>query len=111
MRIWSSSCGAVRQPATGCFPAASTPGKLAGQMALALDLHDLTHEEKHRQYARDTADFALQTLYSQGLFRAATGADYYEAANGVGLLLIELLRLHLLETGGDYFLPRSYNNT
>jgi hypothetical protein len=35
----------------------------------------------------------------------------YEAANGVGLLLIELVRLHLLETGSDYHLPWSYNNT
>jgi len=73
--------------------------------------HDLTHEEEYRQYARDTADFALQTLYSLGLFRAATGSGFCEAANGVGLLLIELLRLHLLETGSDYSLPRSYNNT
>ncbi|NUQ65043.1 MAG: hypothetical protein HUU20_21475 [Pirellulales bacterium] len=88
-----------------------TPGKLAGQMALALDLYDLTREEKYRQYARDTADFALQSLYSQGLFRAATGADYYEAANGTGLLLIELLRLHLLQTGSNDRLPWSYNNT
>lgn len=74
-------------------------------------LHDLTHEEQYRQYARQTADFALQALYSLGLFRAATGADYYEAANGVGLLLIELFRLHLRETGSDDPLLRSCNNT
>jgi hypothetical protein len=88
-----------------------TPGKLAGQMALALDLYDLTREEKYRRFARDTAAFGLQALSSQGVVRAATGADYYEAANGVGLLLIELVRLHLLETGSDYPLPRSYNDT
>lgn len=49
--------------------------------------------------------------YINGLFRAYTGADYYEAANGVGGLVLELFRLHLAVTGGDYPLPRNYWDT
>jgi hypothetical protein len=30
------------------------------------------------------ADSAVDELYTGGLFRAATGAEYYEAGNGVG---------------------------
>lgn len=88
-----------------------TPGKLAGQIALALDLYDLTKCVEYRTHARQTADTALQELYTDGLIRAATGADYYEAANGVGSLLMELFRMHLVETGSDYPLPRNYHET
>ena len=86
-----------------------TPGKIAGLIAMALDLHDLTGEAKYLEYARENADFAVKELYADGLFRAATGTEYYEAANGVGPLLLELLRLHLIDVGSDYSLPRNYS--
>ena len=68
-------------------------------------------DRRYLQFAEQNADWAMDELYSHGLFRAATGKDYYEAANGVGPLLIELLRLHLLMTGSDYDIPRYYAET
>jgi hypothetical protein len=88
-----------------------TPGKFGGLIALSLDLYDLTGEEKYLKFARSNADWAVDELYSNGLFRAASGKDYYEAANGVGPLLIELIRLHLLLSDSDYPLPRYYAET
>jgi len=88
-----------------------TPGKFGGLIALSLDLYDLTGDETYLKFARKNADWALDELYSNGLFRAATGKDYYEAANGVGSLLIELIRLHLILNGNDYPLPRYYAET
>ena len=88
-----------------------TPGKIAGQIAMALDLYDLTGEAKYLDYARENADFAVKGLFSNSLIRAATGAEYYEAANGVGTLLLELLRMHLIDVGSDYPLPRNYSET
>lgn len=88
-----------------------TPGKFGGLIALSLDLYDLTGDEKYVRFARQNADWAVDELYSNGLFRAATGKDYYEAANGVGPLLIELIRLHLVLNDNDYPLPRYYAET
>jgi len=88
-----------------------TPGKFGGLIALSLDLYDLTGNEKYLKFARQNADWAVDELYFNGLFRAATGKDYYEAANGVGPLLIELIRLHLLLSDNDYPLPRYYAET
>jgi hypothetical protein len=88
-----------------------TPGKFGGLMALSLDLHDLTGDAKYLTFARQNADCAIDELYAHGLFRAATGKDYYEAANGVGPLLIELIRLHLVLNSIDYPLPRYYAET
>jgi len=88
-----------------------TPGKFGGLVALFLDLYDLTGEQKYLAFARQNADWAVDELYAEGLFRAATGKDYYEAANGVGPLMIELLRLHLLLTENKYPLPRYYAET
>ena len=88
-----------------------TPGKYGGLIALSLDLYDLTGQEMYLADAREHADLAIDELYSQGLFRAATGRDYYEAANGVGPLLIELIRLHLVLNQTDYSLPRYYAET
>ena len=89
----------------------STPGKFGGLIALSLDLYDLTGDEKYLKFARQNADWAVDELYTNGLFRAATGKGYYEAANGVGPLLIELIRLHLVLSGNDYPLPRYYAET
>jgi len=88
-----------------------TPGKFGGLIALSLDLYDLTGDEKYLKFARQNANWAIDELYSNGLFRAATGKDYYEAANGVGPLLIELIRLHLVLSDSDYPLPRYYAET
>jgi hypothetical protein len=88
-----------------------TPGKFGGLIALSLDLYDLTGDKKYLAFARRNADWAVDELYCNGLFRAATGKDYYEAANGVGPLLIELMRLHLVLSDSDYPLPRYYAET
>jgi hypothetical protein len=77
--------------------------------------HDLFTLLAMRHATKLTSDAryekAAVALYSNGLFRAATGKDYYEAANGVGPLLIELVRLHLVLSGNDYPLPRYYAET
>lgn len=88
-----------------------TPGKFGGLIAIGLDLYDLTGKEGYLRLARENADQAVDELYTNGLFRAATTMDYYEAANGVGPLLIELIRLHLVLTKSDYPLPRYYAET
>ena len=47
-----------------------------------------------------------------GTGNVALGQDaVYEAANGVGPLLIELIRLHLTLSDNDYPLPRYYAET
>ena len=84
------------------------PGKLAGLIALSLDLFDLTGETMYLAYALKMCDWALDQLYVNGLFRAAVGKNYYEAANGVGALVMELFRFHLTVTGSAYPLPRNY---
>lgn len=85
-----------------------TPGKFAGLIALALDLHDLTGEEAYLEYAGRVAKTSVERLHVNGLFRAATGADHYEAATGAGALALELFRLHLVSSGSRYPLPRNY---
>ena len=40
----------------------------------------------------------------------AVSSDWYEAANGAGPLMIELLRLHLILTGTDYHLATNYSD-
>lgn len=87
------------------------PGKPAGLIALSLDLHDLTGQKKYLDWAREIGDWAVDEFCADGLVRAASGAEHYEAANGVGGLLLELLRLHLVLTGSDYPLPRNYWDT
>jgi hypothetical protein len=87
-----------------------TPGKFAGIIALSLQLHDLTKEERYLEYGKSLADDAMKELYAGGLFRGATGASHYEAANGTGALMTELVRLHLLLTGNRYPLPRCEND-
>jgi hypothetical protein len=87
-----------------------TPGKYAGILALALELYQIERRAEHLAFARLIADAALREFFAHGLVRAATGADYYEAANGPGLLLTELTRLHLILTGNPYPLPPSEND-
>ena len=81
---------------------------MAGLIALSLDLHDLTGDSKYLGYATEIADMALEDLFVNGLFRAASGRTYYEAATGAGSLAFELLRLHLALTAAAAELPRNY---
>lgn len=85
-----------------------TPGKFAGLIAISLDLYELVGEQKYLDFARQLADEAIDQLFVNGLFQAALNVDYYEAANGAGSLALELFRLHLVETGDNYALPRNY---
>jgi hypothetical protein len=82
-----------------------TPGTFAGVIALSLELYELTGDEKYLCYAQTLADVALDRLMAGGLFRAATGKDYYEAANGPGALAYELLHMHCVLTDADIDLP------
>jgi hypothetical protein len=51
-----------------------------------------------RPWAEEAAREALDRLGSEGIFRGHPGEDRYDAVDGVGYLLLVLLRLH---TGGE----------
>ncbi len=44
--------------------------------------------------AVDLADEAIESLYAHDMFRGHTGEDRYDALDGVGFLLLALIRLH-----------------
>ncbi len=65
-------------------------------------------EEKRGRYlefARQTADMALEVFAKNGLFRAAGSAQHYEAITGADDLLYALLQLHCVLTGSSRRLP------
>jgi hypothetical protein len=59
-------------------------------------LHHATCEHRYLELAEDIARDAVDKLYANGLFRAHPAKPYYEATQGVGILLHSLLELALL---------------
>ncbi len=66
----------------------------AHAMDLFMTLFETTGEDHYLLSARDTAKDALSTLWYDGLLRGHAGKQYYEAFDGVGLLLEELVDLN-----------------
>ena len=56
-------------------------------------LHRATGNAKHLKIAETLARDAVKKLFTNGLFRGHPAKPYYEATNGVGLLLWSLLEL------------------
>jgi pectate lyase-like protein/dockerin type I repeat protein len=56
-------------------------------------MYDLTSDESHLFSARDYAKEAISLLWYDGLMRGHPGKPYYEALDGVGVLLESLLAL------------------
>ena len=59
-------------------------------------LYHATGEQRYLELAEDTARHAVDKLYAGGLFKAHPAKPYYEATQGVGILLHSLLELALL---------------
>lgn len=51
------------------------------------------HDEAARALATAVADEAVETLFTLGMFRGHPGEDRYDAVDGVGYLLLALIRL------------------
>ncbi|MFW6163859.1 MAG: hypothetical protein ACODAJ_13900 [Planctomycetota bacterium] len=62
-------------------------------LSFFLQLHALTGEADDLAFARQVADEAVAKLYYRGLLRGHPAKPYYEAADGVGFLLVALLQL------------------
>jgi len=56
-------------------------------------LYRATGEEHYLSVAQSVATEAVQKLYQNGMFKGHPAKPYYEATNGVGLLLWSLLEL------------------
>jgi uncharacterized protein YyaL (SSP411 family) len=59
-------------------------------------LHHATGEHRYLELAESIACDAVDKLYADGLFKAHPAKPYYEATQGVGILLHSLLELALL---------------
>jgi uncharacterized protein YyaL (SSP411 family) len=62
-------------------------------ISLFVHLYRATNNEHYLELARTLADEAIDKLYHNGIFRGHPAKPYYEATNGVGLLLVALLEL------------------
>lgn len=61
-----------------------------------LHVYHATGRQRYLRLAQQVAREAIDKLYVNGLFRGHPAKPYYEATNGVGILLHALLELHLL---------------
>ncbi|MBI5687275.1 MAG: hypothetical protein HZC54_19555 [Verrucomicrobia bacterium] len=83
-----------------------TYAQLYGQtISFFLQMHRLTGDAAHLQFARDVAKESLCRLYYRGLLRGHSCKPYYEAIDGVGYLLYALLQLDQTLAGNKDALP------
>ena len=79
---------------------ANHPGSYAEDygrtVSFFLHVYHATGDLRYRQIAEDVARQAVDKLYVCGLFKAHPAKPYYEATQGVGLLLHALLELDML---------------
>ncbi len=68
-------------------------GSYARAIQLLLGVHRATGNARYLSGAREYADEAVAKLYHNGLFRGHPAKPYYEAVDGVGLLLQALMDL------------------
>lgn len=62
-------------------------------ISLFVHLYRATGDQRYLGLARSLAKDAVKKLFHNGLFKGHAGKPYYEATNGVGLLLYALLEL------------------
>ncbi len=80
-------------------PKGTYAGRYGRAVSLLLDLHEVTGESRYLTGAHDYANEAVSKLYHNNLFRGHPAKPYYEAVDGVGLLLKALIELnHTSET-------------
>jgi len=54
---------------------------------------EATGDRAYRKQAHELARLAMDSLFAEGMFRSHTGEDRYDALDGVGYLLLALIRL------------------
>ncbi len=79
-------------------------------LTLFLDLYSQTHEAEFLTQARRYGRLAIERLYWNGLFRGATGIDFYESQLMVSNLVYGLVWLHALERDAGTAVPPNYFN-
>ncbi|MBN2217044.1 MAG: hypothetical protein JW719_06680 [Pirellulales bacterium] len=86
-------------------------GAYAGQYGRVaeffLTMYDATNEDHYLFSARDVAKEAVSNLWYEGLFRGHANKPYYEAVDGVGLLMDVLVQLDA--RAGDFELFGDFN--
>jgi hypothetical protein len=82
-------------------------GQVISLMTALAEESALPEQKRSRylEFARQTADLALQIFPKNGLFRADGSARHYEAITGADDLLYALLQLHCLLAGSPRRLP------
>lgn len=82
-------------------------GQVISLMAALAEEPALAPEKRSRclEFARRTADMALELFPRNGLFRASGSARHYEAITGADDLLYALLQLHCVLAGSSRRLP------
>ncbi len=65
-------------------------------ISFLVHLHHATNESRYLKLAESVAGEAVDKLYAGGLFKSHPAKPYYEATQGVGILLHSLLELSLL---------------
>ena len=65
-------------------------------ISFLVHLYHATGEDRYLTLAENVARDAVDKLYAHGLFKAHPAKPYYEATQGVGILLHALLELSLL---------------
>ncbi len=100
-RRWTSELEAA-------MPRARTGGTYAENYGRAISffvhLHRAANERRYLEQAEILAREAVENLFENGLFKGHPAKSYYEATNGVGLLLHALLELDSPKTnlGGAF---------
>jgi len=74
-------------------PKGTYAGRYGRAVSLLLELHRITGEARYWKGAQQYANDAVAKLYHNGLFRGHPAKPYYEAVDGVGLLLKALMEL------------------
>lgn len=74
-------------------PDVASAGHLGRAIEFLLDAADVLDEPALAEAAGELADRAVSTLYAHGMFKGRGDIDRYRAVDGVGYLLLSLLRL------------------
>jgi hypothetical protein len=92
----------------GWLPHGTYAGLYGRSISFFLSLYRTSGQQDDLQLARDIADEALAKLYYRGLIRGHACKPYYEAADGVGYLLVALLQLDQAVEDPSPASPRIY---
>ncbi|MFO8082107.1 MAG: hypothetical protein R6V07_17640 [Armatimonadota bacterium] len=72
---------------------------------LLMDMYELEGDEKWLEAAERYAQLAIETLYYNGLFRAAPDLFYQDSQTGTATIIYALVRVHAATEGLDVDVP------